>query len=180
MAKVAFSKLNIKQVNSEVCYIHWENDIDIEVKQYLPLNDKLALISDAINKTIEQDNDKKGFFNIIKFNMYLGLGVLYYYTNLTFTDKQKEDEAKLYDLVLSSGLLEKVFNLIPRDEINNIFDDGLKCIKNIYKYNNSIYGIMNNMQNDYQGLGEDAEKIRQDLADGNNIELLQEILSKFG
>ena len=112
--------------------------------------------------------------------MYMMLYAIYYYTNINFTEKQKEDEAKLFDLLQGCGLIDEVLSLIPLYERDILFNDGLKCIKNIYKYNNSIYGVMNNMQNDYQGLGEDAEKIRQDLADGNNIELLKEILSKFG
>ena len=40
MAKIAFSKLEIKKVNNEVKNIQF-NDIEIEVKQYLPIQDKL-------------------------------------------------------------------------------------------------------------------------------------------
>jgi hypothetical protein len=40
MAKLPFSKLNLKKVKDEVKIIKF-NDMDIEVKQYLPINDKL-------------------------------------------------------------------------------------------------------------------------------------------
>ena len=47
MAKVAFSKLGVK-TNQEVKTITW-NDQTIEVKQYLPVNNKLELASRVIN-----------------------------------------------------------------------------------------------------------------------------------
>ena len=50
MAKLAFSKLGLK-VNNQVVNISY-NDNDIEIKQYLPINDKLKLISDVINNSI--------------------------------------------------------------------------------------------------------------------------------
>ena len=43
MAKLAFSKLSLK-VNNDVKTINF-NEQTIEVKQYLPVNDKLELIS---------------------------------------------------------------------------------------------------------------------------------------
>ena len=47
MAKVAFSKLGLK-VNQDIKTIEF-NGQNIEVKQYLPIQDKLRLISNIIN-----------------------------------------------------------------------------------------------------------------------------------
>jgi len=40
--------------------------------------------------------------------MYFNLYIVYFYTNLNFTDKQKEDPAKLYDQMESNGLITEV------------------------------------------------------------------------
>jgi hypothetical protein len=41
---------------------------------------------------------------------------MYYYTNINFTDKMKENPFKLYDLVMSTSLYEKVRSLISHDD----------------------------------------------------------------
>ena len=57
MAKVSFSKLNLNK-NTEVSTFEW-GDQTIEVKDYLPIGDKLNLISEIINDSI----DKNGYYN---------------------------------------------------------------------------------------------------------------------
>ena len=75
MAKLAFSKLGLK-VNNQVVNINY-NEQNIEVKQYISVNDKLKLISEVINNTI----DEHSFCNPVKVKVYLALGILDYYTN---------------------------------------------------------------------------------------------------
>ena len=57
MAKVAFSKLGLKKTE-EVEVIEW-NEQKIEVKQYLPIEDKLDMIANIIN----QSADYNGYYN---------------------------------------------------------------------------------------------------------------------
>ena len=40
-------------------------------------------------------------YNPIKLDMYFHLHLVYMYSNLSFTEKQKEDEEKIYDAVVS-------------------------------------------------------------------------------
>ena len=51
MAKVAFTKLGLK-LNKEVKTFIW-NDQEIEIKQYLPVDEKLALIGNVISNSYE-------------------------------------------------------------------------------------------------------------------------------
>jgi hypothetical protein len=51
MAKISFTKLGLK-VNQEIKTIEYNGQI-IEVKQYLPIQDKLQLISDIINQAMD-------------------------------------------------------------------------------------------------------------------------------
>lgn len=174
MAKLSFSKLGLK-VNNEVVNIHF-NDQVIEVKQYISVNDKLKLISEVINNTI----DEHSFCNPVKVKVYLALGILDYYTNINFTEKQKEDPVKLYDLFESNGLLNQIYHIIPGEEFNNLTTGAWDSINAIYAYNNSAMGIVENLGKDYSNLDFDASAIQQKLGNGENVEFLKEVLAKLG
>ena len=174
MAKVSLTKLGLK-VNQNVKNIEFNEQI-IEVKQYLPINEKLELISSVINSAADENN----FSNPVKENVFLTLEILYHYTNINFTDKQKEDPVKLYDLVVSSGLVNKVTDLIPEEELNEVINGVAQSIKAIYTYKNSVLGILESISQDYSALNLDATEIQQKLADPDNMALLKQVLTKLG
>lgn len=174
MAKVSFTKLGLKK-NEEVGILHI-NEQDIEVKQYLPINEKLELISSVINSAADENN----FSNPVKENVFLTLEILYHYTNINFTDKQKEDPVKLYDLVVSSGLVNKVTDLIPEEELDEVINGVAQSVKAVYTYRNSVLGILESISQDYSALNLDATEIQQKIADPDNIALLKQILTKLG
>ena len=174
MAKVSFTKLGLKK-NEDVGILHI-NEQDIEVKQYLPINEKLELISSVINSAADENN----FSNPVKENVFLTLEILYHYTNINFTDKQKEDPVKLYDLVVSSGLVNKVTDLIPEEELDEVINGVAQSVKAIYAYQNSIMGILDAISTDYSNLNLDASEIQKKLADPDNMALLKQVLTKLG
>ena len=174
MAKVSFTKLGLKK-NEEVGVLHI-NEQDIEVKQYLPINEKLELISSVINSAADENN----FSNPVKENVFLTLEILYHYTNINFTDKQKEDPVKLYDLVVSSGLVNKVTDLIPEEELDEVINGVAQSVKAIYTYRNSVLGILESISKDYSNLDLNATEIQQKLADPDNMALLKQVLTKLG
>ena len=174
MAKVSLTKLGLK-VNQNIKNIEFNEQI-IEVKQYLPINEKLELISSVINSAADENN----FSNPIKENVFLTLEILYHYTNINFTDKQKEDPAKLYDLVVSSGLVNKITDLIPEEELDEVINGVAQSVKAIYTYRNSVLGILENISQDYSALNLDATEIQQKLADPDNMALLKQVLTKLG
>ena len=174
MAKVSLIKLGLK-VNQDVKNIEFNEQI-IEVKQYLPINEKLELISSVINSSADENN----FSNPVKENVFLTLEILYHYTNINFTDKQKEDPVKLYDLVVSSGLVNKVTDLIPEEELDEVINGVAQSVKAIYTYRNSVLGILESISKDYSNLDLDATEIQQKLADPDNMALLKQVLTKLG
>ena len=174
MAKVSFTKLGLKK-NEDVGILHI-NEQDVEVKQYLPVNEKLELISSVINSAADENN----FSNPIKENVFLTLEILYHYTNINFTDKQKEDPVKLYDLVVSSGLVNKVTDLIPEEELDEVINGVAQSVKAIYTYRNSALGILESISQDYSNLNLDASEIQKKLADPDNMALLKQVLTKLG
>ena len=173
MAKVSLTKLGLK-VNQDIKNIEFNEQI-IEVKQYLPINEKLELISSVINSAADENN----FSNPVKENVFLTLEILYHYTNINFTDKQKEDPVKLYDLVVSSGLVNKVTDLIPEEELNEVINGVAQSVKAIYTYRNSVLGILESISQDYSALNLDATEIQQKLADPDNMALLKQVLTKL-
>ena len=174
MAKVSLTKLGLK-VNQDIKNIEF-NEQTIEVKQYLPINEKLELISSVINSAADENN----FSNPVKENVFLTLEILYHYTNINFTDKQKEDPIKLYDLVVSSGLVNKVTDLIPEEELDEVINGVAQSVKAIYTYRNSVLGILESISQDYSALNLDATEIQQKLADPDNMALLKQVLTKLG
>ena len=174
MAKVSLAKLGLK-VNQDIKTIEFNEQI-IEVKQYLPVNDKLELISNVINLAHDENN----FSNPVKISVFTALEIMYAYTNINFTDKQKEDPTKLYDMLFSSGLVAAVVNAIPEAEYHEVLCGVTDSIDAIYTYRNSILGIMENIASDYKDLDFNAEEIQQKIGDPNNMAFLKEVLAKLG
>lgn len=174
MAKVSFAKLGLK-LNQEVKTIEW-NDQIIEVKQYLPINKKLELISNVINLSVDETN----FANPVKVKVYLFLKIIEVYTNINFTEKQKEDVCKLYDLLNSNNLIKIITDLIPQEEREELEKGLWDSIEAIYNYRNSLLGILEAVATDYSNLDLDAKNIQEKIADPENITLLKDILDKLG
>ena len=174
MAKLPFTKLSLKN-NNEIKTINYNNQI-IEVKQYLPINTKLELISNVINSSMDNNN----FSNPVKEYLFLHLEIVENYTNITFTDKQKEDPCKLYDLLKGNGILDLITQNIPENEYDDLRIDTSLCSKAIYDYRNSVMGILEAVSADYSNLNLNATEIQKKLADPENMTLLKEVLTKLG
>lgn len=174
MAKFAFSKLGLKVDDVTDSLLWGENTI--EVKRYLPLNDKLTLVQTILNETV----DENGYYNPIQLDVYTVIEVTMAYTNLSFTDKQKEDPQKLYDLLVSSGFWAMLKQTIAKMEFEYIEGKTKELIDNIYKYRNSAVGIMENMNMDYSNLAELSSQIENSLQNKENIGLVKDILDKMG
>ena len=174
MAKLAFTKLGLK-VNDEIKTIEF-NEQAIEVKQYLPVNEKLEVIAEVLNNSADDNN----FANPVKVDVYTAIAVLEAYTNISFTEKQKENVTKLYDMVVSTGLYNAIIEVIPNDEFGSLNSAISNTINAFYRYRNSVLGILENISSDYSNLNLDASAIQQKLADPENMELLRSVLSKLG
>ena len=174
MAKLAFSKLGLKPNNNIGTIVH--NNLTIEVTDYLPVNNKLELIGNVINSAI----DDNGYYNEGKVRVYFVLEVINAYTNITFTDKQREDPCKLYDLLVGNELWEKVWDLMLASEKEYLESCLAKTIHSIYEYKNSVMGILDIVAQDYSNMNLDAKNIQQALADPENMALLKDVLTKLG
>ena len=175
MAQITYTKLGIKPIADEVKIIDWAPEVKIEVRQYLPLQKKLEVLTNIINAS----TDDNGFYNSAKIDFNKTLEIIFAYTNIKFTDKQKEDPMKLYDSFYSSGLAKEIFNLIPERELNWFDKHTRISIDKIYEYRNSVYGILDAFKNDYNNLDLDVEKLKESLAQDENVGFLKEVVDKL-
>ena len=175
MAKVTFNKLNLTK-NTEIKNIDINENI-IEVKQYLPVEEKLELISYIVNMAHDEDYN---FSNPVKVEVFAGIGIIKYYTNITFTEKQLENPAKIYDLLNSNDVINNVIAAIPSNEYDEIRTGIEDTIKSIYQYQNSVLGILDTIGQDYSDLNLEADTINEKLSNPDNMKLLRDVLAKLG
>ena len=173
MAKIALTKLGLKP-NTELKTIEW-NGQNIEIKQYLPIEAKLDLISDIANKSL----DENPYYNPARIKIFIRLEIILAYANINTTDKQREDIFKLYDM-FAGELGDKILESVPVEEYNFISQTTWQIIEGIYRYKNSAMGIMESIASDYSQLDFDATEIQKKIGDPNNMELLKQVLSKLG
>jgi hypothetical protein len=174
MAKPTFAKFGLK-VDQSVKLVKF-NEQEFEVKQYLPVEDKLELISKIVNQSIDDNN----FANPARVEIFTIIEIIKGYTNISFTEKQLEDSLKLYDLIVSTGLDKLVRDNMCSDEFDFIITTTKATIDEIYKYRNSVLGILEAIQADYSNLNLDAMAIHDSLADPDNMGFLRDVLTKLG
>ena len=111
-----YSDLNLK-TKTETSIVKIDDNTEIEVLQYLPIEDKIDLIQIALQKSLEN-----GIYNEIKLDMYFNLYIVYMYSNLEFTDEEKEDEFKLYNELQSNDIIAHVIAGMEDGEYDCLLD----------------------------------------------------------
>ena len=117
-------------------------------------------------------------YDIIRIDHFLG--IIKYYTNITFTEKQLENPAKIYDLLNSNNVINNVIAAIPSNEYDEIRTGIEDTIKSIYQYQNSALGILDTIGQDYSDLNLEADTISEKLSNPDNMKLLRDVLAKLG
>lgn len=143
MAKVTYASLKLK-VNTETKkFTFGEENKEIEVNQYLPISDKIDLIDITLQKARENE-----LYNVTKLDMYFHLHIVYMYTNIYFTEKQKEDEEKIYDTLLNSGLMDEIIKNMNEDEYNDLWNKINETASNQLKYNTTAAALVKSLIQD--------------------------------
>lgn len=138
MAKVTYASLKLK-TNTDVKIVDF-NDSKIEVLQYLPIADKYDLVSIVL-----QESKEDALYSPVRIDMLFHLFLVFSYTNITFTEKQKEDLPKLYDTLLSCGLLDKIIEAIPQEEYDMLMDYIDEYINQDMNYNTTAAAMVKNL-----------------------------------
>jgi len=153
----------------------WGDQV-IEVKQYISIQDKLQLVSEVINAAADENR----FANWGKLHMYLDLKIVEYYTNLAITDKQKENAVKMYDEITASGFKKQLEENMADTELTKLYSMLVDTVDGVYEYQNSAYGILDSLNTDYSNLNFDIEKLTKEIGNKENVQFLDQVLTKLG
>lgn len=126
----------------------------IEVLKYLPAVDKYDLLMVTLQKSLEGN-----IYNEFKLNLYFELNLVYMYTNISFTEKQREDEFKLYDTLRSNGFFELFYEALDDKEYEELFDQIAELKATMEKSKGSVAGVIANIIEDLPANAEAAAKI---------------------
>ena len=141
MGKVSYANMKLKVKNNIKTFKFQDNDI--EVIQYLSSEDKYSLINITLQKSLED-----GFYNPLKLDVYFHLYLVYMYTDISFTEKQKEDEFKIFDTLKNNNFIDLMLENIPEDEYNYLLKIMEETIEKNEKYKNTVAGIMSKLIDD--------------------------------
>lgn len=170
MAKIPFSKFGLKKHN-EIKTINIYNQ-DIEILQYLPIQEKLNLITRVIS--IANDNSKD-FYNPGQVAVIFKLEVIKAYTNISFTKNQLDNFTNTFDLLESNDMFKIIMDAIPDTEVDSLTSWLIETISSLYEYNMSAYGILNSLRDDYGNLDFDITKLQEQIKDPESLKILKDI-----
>lgn len=136
MSEIEFKSLNLK-VNDAVKTIKVK-DIEIEVKNYLPIEDKMDLIQIALQQA-ETDIG----YDMILVDVYFYLYLVYFYTNIKFTDEEKEKPLELFDILNSNDIIPAVAGAIPTSEFEDMQEYIHTQLKANSQFKHSLLYLLN-------------------------------------
>lgn len=165
MKKISYANLKLK-INTDTKTVDY-NGNTIEVLQYVSASDKYDLVHMVLNKSFEE-----GLFNPVKVDVYFHLGLVYLYSNLNITDKQRENEFDLYDNLASNGILTQILELIPESEYQTLYTYIEEFQKKTLKYR---YSAAATLQTFIQDLPKNAEAAKN-IVDNFDKEQYKEVI----
>lgn len=151
------------------------NDTEVIIKQYLPVNEKLELITNVLAESL---SNEYSFKNPLQINVFILIEIVKFYTNIELDENLTLDN--LYDCLVTSGIGSKVISHIPAEEYDFIRGSIVAQLDEYYDYKNSALGIMESIVKDYSNVNLEAGEVQKKLADPQNLALLKDIMKKLG
>lgn len=163
MAKVEGKKLKISK---SIKVIKFAGD-DITVKQYLPAKDKNSILELAMQQA-DQGTILNTFALDVVFHTYLVIK----YSDIIFTNEEKEDIFDLYDRLESSGVMDVVLAAIPEDDYKELRKNLLEMVKDYVAYRNSARALVEQLT----FFAPQAAENVQDIVKNMDPEKMQQIM----
>ena len=148
-----FSELNLS-IKDEIKTVRIGDNV-IEVKQYLPLEKKIDIISLAIQQSLGGTIQ-----NTMAFESYLDLFIIMNYTNIDFSEY--EDYGVLYDILESNDIINFILSAIPQIEYNSIKEHAFDMSAKYERYSNSLGKVISNLIDFSKAISENIEEVTQD------------------
>ena len=155
--------------NKEITY----DGQTFNVRSWIPMEDKLALIGNIINASIDDNT----FYNPARLHIFYVMNMVKEYTDIDFKEM---NIMYAYDLLDVSGLWDIIEKYIDENEINFIKQNIKETITNIYAYKNSVLGMIDAMNQKSEDLKVDGEALKKVIGDPENLTLVKQILDNLG
>lgn len=130
------------------------NNNNIKVNQYISIEDKNSIIQLAL-----QNSEEDTTYNECKLKMYFELYIVYMYSDIDFTQEEKDDAVQTYDILASNGIIQAIIAAIPQTEYIELYNMFEVTKKNKMKYKNSIAAAIYRFVNDLPINAEAAKEI---------------------
>lgn len=155
------------------------NNIDVEVKQYLPMEQKQNVVKKVLELALDSPYS---FVDPLQVDIIITLEMLAAYTNIDFEKiSEEKDIFEIYDIVEEEGISDAVFRSIPSYEYKFIKDTVEESLDAFYKYKNSFLGILENVNQDYSNLNLDIEDLQNKLSESSeDFTFLKDVVTKMG
>lgn len=147
-----FNKNNIKTIT-------YGGEFEIEIKQYIPISDKVSMAKSIFDSAINRDSDL-----FILDRNYLDIAyrviVVQNYTNL----RLPKDSVEAYDLLNKIGLYQFIEESIPTSELTDlttILENIISKEKDIYEQNNNVINVIKNTINNLMENLPDEDKMNE-------------------
>ena len=157
MAKINLTKICPEKVSNLQPKVLEINGQQIEVKQYLPLGDKILMLEDTISKI----DVSKEYINPIQRDVLINLAIIEYYTNISITKAQKEKLYATYDSIVLNTIVEA----IPSEEIAEVIGWYDEILSELNKYNSSAKGIVDSLSNSYDSTKLNLDELLKNIKD---------------
>lgn len=155
--------------NKEITY----DGQTFNVRSWIPMEDKLALIGNIINASIDDNT----FYNPARLHIFYVMNMVKEYTDIDFKEM---NIMYAYDLLDVSGLWDIIEKYIDENEINFIKQNIKETITNIYAYKNSVLGMIDAMNQKSEDLKIDGEALQKVIGNPENLTLVKQILDNLG
>lgn len=135
---------------------------EIEVSQYLPIDEKISLINITIQKAMDN-----GIIHPFKIKKFFELHIFFSYSDIVFSNEDMLDEAGIYDSLYSSGLMKAIFEQIPAEELSCLKEMLNKTAEAMIAYKSSTVGVIETLigiiTNELPNLVDEFNKISPDI-----------------
>ena len=133
-----------------------------------PMESKINIVQLALQESLEN-----GVYNEGKLQVLFYVYTIFYYTDINFTDEEKQDCFKIFDILWENGLLEKILAKIDSTEMKILTELLNNQKETNEKHNLSIAGMVDNLIN---GLPLAMAEV-SNLIDNFNPEKFQEVMN---
>jgi hypothetical protein len=144
------------------------DNIKFNVKQYLPAEDKNAILEIAM-QTADQGTILNTFALDAIFHTYL----VFKYTDIEFSIEEKENLFELYDLLESNGIIDAMVSAIPKEEYESLTQYLNEMVESYLTYRNSARALVEQFSMFAPQAAEKLTEITQNF----DVEKLQQIVS---